>query len=203
MPPYIITKEASASTSSNAGVLPIVSLRDRQIINRTEQTPLTPNIEGGIRSLEVRFLRGQGAISEVICHCVCGKILYGDWYGTRMHQEHLISEVHKTWVRYFLNMNADQQLRYINYGWEIVTVPPYNDPHYSGIPRENSWLLRYKGDYFDECCTEVRTYFDGEAEDNEEPLEKRKKAEIELGLRTREFANEWVGNEIVLIFNPI
>jgi len=196
MPPYIITKEASASTSSNAGVLPIVSLRDRQIIYQTEQTPLIPNIEGGIRSLEVRFLRGQGAISEVICHCVCGKILYGDWYGTRMHQEHLTSEVHKTWVSHFLNMNADQQLRYINNRWEIEIVPTNValQAHYSGIPRENSWLLAYKGDYFDE---------DEEPEDIEERLAKRKEAEIELGLRMREFANEWVGNEIVLIINPI
>ena len=199
MPPYIITGEASASTSSNAGVLPIASLPDREIERRTKQTPLSPNIRGGIRSLEVRFVRGDAAISQVICHCVCGKILYGDWYGTRtqsQRQEHLTSEVHKTWVSHFLNRNADQPLRYINNRWEIDIVPTNValQAHYSGIPRENSWLLAYKGDYFDE---------DEEPEDIEERLAKRKEAEIELGLRMREFANEWVGNEIVLIINPI
>ena len=90
-------------------------------------------------------------------------------------------------------MNADQQLRHINNRWEIDIVP-YNDARYLGIPRENSWLLAYKGGYFDE---------DEEQEDIEERLAKRKEAEIELGLRMREFANEWVGNEIVLIINPI
>ena len=154
MPPYIITEEASASTSSNAGVLPIVSLTDLEIQSRTKQTPWAPNIQGGIRSLEVRFLRGEGAISEFICHCVCEK------------------------------------LRYINNRWEIDIVP-YNEAHYSGIPRENLWLLRYK---FDE---------EEEAENNEERLEKRTKAEIELGLRNRAFGNNWMGNEIVLIFNPV
>ena len=192
MPPYILTAEEASASSSSARQLPMASLADNVVAGRRQQCNMIPTIRGGIRSFEIRFVQGVYPMHEAMLHCLCGKVLYGDWQNQL--QEHHTSEVHATWVERFLTMNADQQLYHLNKEWEISIIGdnPIDAQRYTGIPRMNAWALHHKGHYL----------LGGVADDYED--EARQEAEEELQFRESGLnRSTWVGNEIVLIINPI
>ena len=180
--------EASSSTSA-VRATPLNSLSEIEVAQRIQQTPLQPSIRGGIHSFEMRFVCGWSFMNESIFHCLCGKILYGDWQIQK--QQHLTSEVHTTWVRLFLAMTADVQLFHLNKKWDFFIIHDNEAdlPEYRGIDRKNALVLHYKGNY---------------ENDENEGEQSRDRAEVELGsvvINNGEY--KWIGNKIILIVNPI
>ena len=159
--------ETSSSTSEVIEDPYLHGLSSREVAERRQQTPLRPSIRGGIHSFEMRFHCGVYPIHESIFHCLCGKILYGNWQ--IQWQEHITSEVHTTWSRFFLDMTADVQLFHLNKKWDFSVLTESDARRYDvqeiDIPK--SWILHYKGDYENE----------GENDVNEES---RHEAEVEL-----------------------
>jgi len=173
--------EASSSTSAVIAT-PLNSLSSREVARRRQQTPLRPSIQGGIHSFEMSFHCGLYPIHKSIFHCLCGKILYGNWQ--IQWQEHITSEVHTTWTRFFLDMTADVQLFHLNQNWDF-SIPTESD---------KSLILHYKGDYGNE----------GENDEADVNEESRHEAEVKLKFaESNNGLHRWIGNEIILVVHPI
>ena len=71
--------ETSSSTSEVVENPYLHGLSSREVAERRQQTPLRPSIRGGIHSFKIHFHCGLYPIHESIFHCLCGKILYGNW----------------------------------------------------------------------------------------------------------------------------
>ena len=182
--------EASSSTSAVIAT-PLNSLSSREVARRRQQTPLRPSNRGGIHSFEMSFHCGLYPIHKSIFHCLCGKILYGNWQ--IQWQEHITSEVHTTWSRFFLDMTADVQLFHLNQKWDFSILYESDARGYDvqeiDIPK--SWILHYKG------------YYDNDHNDDQEE-DARHEAEVELQFaESNNGLHRWIGNEIILIVHPI